>query len=173
LEIATLLNTTLAPCLDKTATPKTKDMSDEDRAFAIVEKFIVWRKTNDLSQRQAAAVLNARGFPITISVVQAWEHSLMYKGQRRDSKPKDGKLKNPPRPPGFFVAKALDQFLKENPTITDAPVFSRKPLSEKDIDLIRNLREKGYSYDEIGHKLGRTGSGVWRILNGQRRSKGK
>ena len=64
-----------------------------------------WRKRNHLSQRQAAAVMQARGLPATTGVIRAWETGW--------------------RMPTPITARAIEDFLEKYPEITDPPRFGR------------------------------------------------
>jgi len=78
----------------------------------VVKKLKKWRTKNKLSQRQAVEVMKVRGYPVRLSALQHWEVGL--------------------RSPSELVIKALEAFLAQHPTITDAPKFGRwiKPKND-------------------------------------------
>ena len=131
--------------------PKIK--RDPRRAKAlpeIVKKLITWREIeNKMSQRQAVACMEARGFPVDLSTLQQWEQ---------------GRFR-----PGRLAAKALEVFLSTYPKITDAPVYGKHTkFSAQDIAEIRRLREEGYTMVTIAQRFEVDDSYISRILSGER-----
>jgi DNA-binding transcriptional regulator YiaG len=112
---------------------------------AVVQKLKAWRKTNKLSQRQAAAVMNAHDLPVLLETLQRWEGGF--------------------RSPGRLISKVLEAFLRDHPSITDAPVFGRwkNPVSEEAVTEIRKLRKSGMTLVTIGQRFGISESVVSRI----------
>jgi transcriptional regulator with XRE-family HTH domain len=121
------------------------------RTLAVIDKLKAWRRTNGLSQRQAAEVMKSHGVPATLTTLQRWEIGA--------------------RDPGKFALAALDQFMDAHPTVTDAPRVGRwnKPTPDDRVDKIRALREQGATLLSIAQKFHISESSVSRICSGQRR----
>jgi hypothetical protein len=85
----------------------------------------------------------ARDFPLNQQTLQAWEQ---------------GRYKPEP-----LAAKALETFLSQYPTITDAPLYGkRSKLSPEDLAEIRRLRAEGQTLVSIA------GSYISHIMSGAR-----
>jgi transcriptional regulator with XRE-family HTH domain len=117
-----------------------------------IKRLKQWRYVNHLSQRQAIDVMKARDFKVALTTLQAWEQRNIH--------------------PGHFTEKALDAFLEQFPTITDAPTYGRWVTPEKKIAEIHKLRKTGATLASIGEKFGLSESAVSRICAGNRRAKG-
>jgi hypothetical protein len=145
------------------STKEPKSDPVRQRAFAAAEKLKAWRESNNLSYRQAQAVMSSRHFPVSITTLQNWEESLNFRNEKKDRL----KFRQPPSP---LFTEMLSAFLESHPKITDPPVFARKPLSPKELETMREMREKGETYAEIAKEFKSKGipiteSGVWRRLN--------
>ena len=66
----------------------------------IIERLKAWREANNLSQSQAVQILVAAGLPVKLRTLQDWEVGR--------------------RSPHALSATALDRFLDQHPTISDA-----------------------------------------------------
>ena len=77
----------------------------QEEPTPLVKKLMEWREKNHLSQRQAAAVLQRYGCPISETAVRAWENGR--------------------RVPRARMEKAVEAVIDQHPTITDAPRFGR------------------------------------------------
>jgi len=128
-----------------------KDLSVRERCSPVIAKLKKWRKTNNLSQRQAVEVMDMRDFPVTAASLKSWEQGVTV--------------------PGKLAAKALDAFLEQHPKITDAPKFGRWSAPNKNVPKIRKLRMTGMTLLSIGQKFGLSESAVSRICAGNRRAK--
>jgi transcriptional regulator with XRE-family HTH domain len=116
-------------------------------------KLKAWRKTNKLSQRQAAEVMASHDFPVLVETLQRWEGGF--------------------RSPGRLISKVLETFLRDHEIITDPPVYGRwkRPVSEEAVEEIRKLREGGIPLLTIAQRFGISESSVSRICSGNRRAK--
>jgi len=76
----------------------------------VIAKLKVWRTANNLSRTQAVEVMKAHRLPVALRTLQSWELSRKTPSHRDPEK---------------FVARALESFLADHPTITDAPIFRR------------------------------------------------
>lgn len=118
-----------------------------------MEKLKSWRKTNNLSQRQAVAVMESSGLEVPLLTLQKWEGGF--------------------RSPGRFALSALDQFLEQHPTVTDAPVYGRwkTTMPDSKVSEMRKLRANGMSLLSLAERFGISESSVSRICRGERRAK--
>jgi len=134
------------------AVTKAKYLSEDKRAQEVIRNLMQWREANKLSQRQAVAVMASCDYPVNLQTLQAWE-------QGRYS----------PEP---LAAKALETFLAQVPTVTDAPVYGKRSrFSEKDLTEISRLRDEGQTLVAIAGRFGVGASYMSRILSGARLGK--
>ncbi len=119
---------------------------------AVIKRLKRWRAANKLSQRQAFDVMAARGLPISFTSLTNYEGGF--------------------RSPGAAAAYAIARFLDDNPTITDAKVYTRRdPLPYDKVAEILALREQGWELLKIAEKFGISGSAVSRYASGNRRQR--
>jgi len=71
--------------------------------------------------------MKAHGLPVALRTLQSWELSRKTPSHRDPEK---------------FAARALESFLADDPTITDAPIFGRRKdkVSKEQVTEILNLR---------------------------------
>ena len=93
----------------------------------VIAKLKVWRTANNLSRTQAVEVMKTHGLPVALRTLQSWELSRKTPSHRDPEK---------------FAARALESFLADDPTITDAPIFGRRKdkVSKEQVTEILNLR---------------------------------
>jgi len=116
----------------------------------VVQKLKNWRAANDLSQRQATAVLQANGLPVGLSTVQHWEQGF--------------------RKPGPFTVKALETFLAAHPVVTGVPKYGRLQTPDWQVEEIRAFRDQGTTLLTLAERYGISESAVSRICGGSRRA---
>lgn len=118
----------------------------------VIEELKAWREKNGLSQRQAVAVMEAGGVPVTQRSLRGWET-----GERR---------------PGAMAAKLLEQFLRSYPKVevVDKGRYRKraKTVSGADVKRIMELRAQEKTLREIGRQVGISESAVSRICAGNR-----
>ena len=90
------------------------------RLAPAVQALLKWRDANKLSQQQAVHVMKARGFPMTLSTLKKWETGHLAIGK--------------------YAMLALEKFLSEHATITDAPIYARTASIGRLIGSLRSGR---------------------------------
>jgi DNA-binding transcriptional regulator YiaG len=71
----------------------------------VIKRLKSWRAKNQLSRRQAAAVLQDYGCPVSASAIKSWEMGV--------------------QPPRELMQTSLEKTLKAHPTVVDPPRFGR------------------------------------------------
>lgn len=129
-----------------------KDLAESKRGDDVIRQLKAWRIRNNLSQRQACYAMEIRDFPVDIASLQQWEQ-----GRYR---------------PSNLAAKALETFLSEYPTITDAPRYKKRTkLTAETVAEIRRLRAEGQTMIALGQRFGVDQSYISRIVSGERLGK--
>jgi hypothetical protein len=127
-------------------------MAKRKKMPSIIHKLRAWKTDNgNLSARQAATVMQARGFILSHRTMESWESGL--------------------RAPGRFTVQALERFLDEYPTVTDAPAYARYKISDKQVTEILAARDNGDTLLSIAQRFNISESSVSRICSGQRRKR--
>ena len=104
-------------------------------------RLYAWRKRNDLSPRQIAAMMKADGLPISRRTIESWEAG---------------------HAPSLYAAQAVEAFLEKHPTVTDPPKFGKwkKPLSVDNKIEIRKLRKSGMTLLSLAERFGTATTGL-------------
>jgi transcriptional regulator with XRE-family HTH domain len=120
----------------------------DDERDGLVQRLIKWRKDNKLTQGGVADAFERVGVPIDVRTIQQWEQ---------------GRYK-----PSRLAAAALEKFLAEPPTITDAPPYGKQSkLTAVDLAEIRRLRHEGETMKAIGERFGVDEAYISRICSGK------
>ena len=116
----------------------------------VIERLKTWRKTNNLSQPAAVAVMWRLGFDIGQSTISKWEARKLR--------------------PGRITIQVLEMFLEKHPEV-ECPLghqIIRAPLPADKVAQVRKLRDEGVRLKELAEKFDISIASVSRIAKGHR-----